>query len=213
MRGKGDYKNGKIYKIWSLQTDKIYVGSTYGSLTNRMSIHRSEYKRWKEGARNLIYSAVLFDLVGIENCKIELIHDFPCESKSELEAEEGRVMRANKHLLVNKKIQGRTNKEYNEEYKEHQKAYYQDNKQELNIKHKEYYEQHKEHLKIIMKEYYEQHKEQLNIKNKEYQQQHKEEISIKRSQKMTCECGVIHTLSSKSKHLKTKKHQDFIKPQ
>ena len=198
MRGKGDYKNGKIYKIWSLETDKIYIGSTYGSLTNRICRHIANYKRFKAGNGVLVTSAVLFDLVGVENCKIELIHNYPCESKSELEEEEGRVMRENKEIIINRKLQGRGIKEH-----------YQDNKVIILKKCKEYRDSHKEQ----MNEYRDSHKEQIKIKNKEYQQQHKEEISIKRSKKMTCECGVIHTLRNKSAHLKTKKHQDFIKPQ
>jgi len=199
---KTSYQNGKIYKIWSLETDKIYVGSTCDTLTNRMCKHRLDYKNWKEGKRNLVTSAVLFDLVGLENCKLELIHNFPCESKNELEAEEGRVMRLNKGLLVNMVIAGRSKAEY-----------YQDNKGQINIKNKEYRDSHKEQNKEYMKEYRDLNKEQIKIKQKEYRQQHKQELSIKQSQKMNCECGDIHTLSNKSQHLKSKKHQNFIKPQ
>jgi len=181
------YQNGKIYKIWSLETDRIYIGSTCDTLTNRMCSHKISYKRWKEGKRNLVTSALLFDLVGVENCKIELMKLFPCESKSELESEEGRVMRLNEDLLINRKIQGRDHKEY-----------YQDYKEETKIKSKEYRDSHKEGIKEYMKE---------------YRDSHKEELSIKQSQKMTCECGSIHRISDKSSHLKTKKHQNFITPQ
>ena len=211
------YQNGKIYKIWSLQTDKIYIGSTCDTLTNRMCKHRLDYKNWKEGKRNLVTSAVLFDLVGLENCKLGLIHNFPCESKNELQAEEGRVMRANKDLIVNRCIAGRGKEEYRDEHKEEMKEY----KKEYSLKHKEeikeykkeYYQQNKEERTIKNKEYRDTHKEQIKEYIKEYQKEHKEEIKIKRNQKITCECGSPYTLHHKSRHFKTKKHQDFIKPQ
>lgn len=218
MRGKGDYKNGKIYKIWSLETDKIYIGSTCDTLTNRMCKHRTEYKYWKEGKKNNVSnSVVLFDLVGIQNCKIEWVKDFPCETKKQLNKEEGIVQRQNKDLIVNKCIAGRSYKEWkkdnNDILKIKKKEYYQDNKQELNIKNKEYQQQHKEQLKKYNQEYRDTHKEHLKIKKEEYRDTHKEEIKIKRSQKMTCECGDIYTLSNKARHLKSQKHQNFIKPQ
>jgi len=182
------YQNGKIYKIWSLETDRIYIGSTCDTLTNRMCGHRRTYKSWKESKiNNVSKSAILFDLVGLENCKIELIHNFPCESKSELEAEEGCVMRDNKDLIVNRCIAGRSYKEWIDEHKE-----------ELKIKWKEYRDTHKEERKKDKKEYYENHKEAINIKQK---------------QKMTCECGSVHRISDKERHLKKHKHQNFIKPQ
>ena len=194
------YQNGKIYKIWSLETDKIYIGSTCDTLTNRMCRHRSNYKRWEEGrgVNNITNSVVLFDLVGLENCKIELIHNFPCESKSELEAEEGLVMRANKDLIVNRQIPNRSKVEYYVEYCDK-------HKEQIKIKGKAYRDSHKEQIKEYIKEYQKEHKEQIKIKRKEYYDTQK--------QKMTCECGSIHTLKSRLRHIKTKKHQDFIKPQ
>lgn len=114
------YKNGKIYKIWSLDTDKIYIGSSCDFLSNRMCGHKISYTKWKHGIGNKISSATLFDLVGIENCKIDIIHAFPCKSKNELTAEEGRLQRLHRDIIVNKKIEGRTRKEF-----------YKDNKQKI----------------------------------------------------------------------------------
>jgi len=204
--GKPDYSKACIYKIWSPLTDRIYIGSTC-DMTKRWCNHKSHYKKWKEGKRNNICSSsVLFDLVGLENCKIEWVNDFPCETKKQLNKEEGRVQRQYKDLIINKGIAGRSKKEY-----------YKDNKQELNIKIKEYHQQHKQEIKEYLKEYQQQHKEELSIKAKEYYKEYydnnKEELSIKGKQKITCECGSIHTLNNKSVHLKTQKHQDFIKPQ
>jgi hypothetical protein len=42
------YSEGKIYKLTSSQTDKVYIGSTIRSLNVRFSNHKSHYKSWKK---------------------------------------------------------------------------------------------------------------------------------------------------------------------
>ena len=163
------YQKACIYKIWSLETDKIYIGSTC-DMIKRWSSHKANYKSWKKEKGLFCSSFNLFDLVGIENCKIEWIKDFPCNSKKELNKEEGRIQRLHKDIIVNKDIAGRTMKEYR-----------QDNKQEI-----------KEN-------------------NKKYKQDHKEEIKEYKKQKHTCECGGKYTNHHKAQHLKTIKHQNFLK--
>jgi predicted GIY-YIG superfamily endonuclease len=51
-----NYQNGKIYKICSSLTDKIYIGSTTNYLVRRMSDHRSKYIRKKKGHQLGYYS-------------------------------------------------------------------------------------------------------------------------------------------------------------
>ena len=44
-----NYANSKVYKIWSTQNNKIYVGSTTKQyLSQRMDSHRTGYKSWKK---------------------------------------------------------------------------------------------------------------------------------------------------------------------
>ena len=39
-----DYKNGKIYKIYSLKNpNKIYIGNTTNTLANRFSVHKAPH--------------------------------------------------------------------------------------------------------------------------------------------------------------------------
>ena len=49
--------------------------------------------------------------------------------------------------------------------------------------------------------------------NRQYRQQHKEELNAKRTKQYECECGGRYTYSNKRNHLKTKKHQNFLKTQ
>ena len=136
-----NYTNSKVYKIWSTQGDKIYVGSTTKQyLSQRMDAHRTEYKRWKDGKCKLITSFQLFDEYGIENCFIELIEAKECNSKDELHKLEGKFIR--ELNCVNKVVSGRTRKEHYLDNKEHFKQYYDDNKEHF----KQYYDTNKEKI-------------------------------------------------------------------
>jgi adenylate kinase family enzyme len=129
-----NYANSKVYKIWSTQNNKIYVGSTTKQyLSQRMDVHRSQYKRWKDGKFNNITSFLIFDECGLENCFIELLEAKECKSKDELHQLEGKYIRELE--CVNKIIAGRTKKEYHADHKEiiseYQKQYHEVNKEKL----------------------------------------------------------------------------------
>ena len=122
-----NYDQSKVYKIWSPNGKKIYVGSTTKQyLSQRMTAHRNDYNYWKLGKRRLTTSFLLFDEYGLDNCVIELLEAKPCSSKDELHALEGKYIR--ELQCVNKCIAGRTHKEYCEDNKEKIKQYYEQTK-------------------------------------------------------------------------------------
>ena len=52
-----DYSQGKIYKMVSAETDKIYIGSTaLPRLCTRMAQHRSDFHRYQLGKRGYVAS-------------------------------------------------------------------------------------------------------------------------------------------------------------
>jgi hypothetical protein len=110
-----DYSKGKIYSIRSHQTDDIYIGSTVTTLSLRLSEHKSKYKH------NILSSASR-ELLKYDDVYIELIEEYPCDNKEQLNKREGEHIRNNK--CVNKVIAGRTQKEYNEEHKEEIKTWF-----------------------------------------------------------------------------------------
>lgn len=81
---------------------------------------------------------------------------------------------------INKIIPGRTQKEY-----------YEENKERVLEQQKEYYKANKEHLCERKKEYYEDNKE-------------------KKNEKHNCECGGKYTTVHKLRHMKSKKHLDYL---
>ena len=144
-----DYSNAKIYKIGSKDTDKIYIGSTTGSLDYRMYRHQQAYCLYVNSLGSKIYSFDLFDEVGFENCYIELICDYPCNNAQELACEEGRHQMLNLYNIVNRNIAGRTNRQY-----------YIDKKQSILNQKREYYKNNCETRKAYQNNYNRLKKEQ-----------------------------------------------------
>jgi len=223
-----DYNNGKIYTIRSYQTDDIYIGSTTQTLTKRLSTHKSNFKRWKNGKHSYTSS---YELIKYGDAYIELLELCPCSNKMELCRREGQLQR--EMDCVNKGIAGRTPKEYrddnkekikeyNKEYveankekiKEYYKEYVEANKEKIKERQKEYVEANKEKIKEYYKEYVEANKEKINEYykeyNKEYRAVNKNKINEQKNKKYDCECGGKYTHQVKSRHLKTKKHQAYI---
>ena len=89
-----NYDQSKVYKIWSPQGDKIYVGSTTKQyLSQRMTTHRKDYNYWKTGKGKFTSSYIIFDDYGLDNCFIELLEAKLCSSKDELLQLEGSYIR------------------------------------------------------------------------------------------------------------------------
>jgi hypothetical protein len=114
------YQNGKIYQITDIGYTKCYVGSTVQTLSTRMSGHRNNYRRYMDGMMSYNSCFSLFEEFGIENCKIELLELYQCNSKAELEKKEGEYIKKSK--CVNKRISGRSAIEYYQDNRESQLA-------------------------------------------------------------------------------------------
>jgi hypothetical protein len=153
-----DYKNGKIYMVYPNVDDAeegdVYIGSTTQLLAKRMVLHRSHYKKG-----NYLSSSILFKKYGVDNCKIELICEFPCENKMELNREEGRYIR--ERSCVNKVIAGRTLHEYREDNRDKQRQYSHQYKQDNKDKIKQYEETNKEKIKKQKKIYRKENQEKI----------------------------------------------------
>ena len=181
MNNNAKYARGKIYTIRSHKTDLIYVGSTVEPyLSTRLKGHRNKFKSYKNGSQKYVSSFDIFELD--IDCYIELYEDYPCNNRRELDKREGEVIR--ELNCVNKHIAGRTRKEY-----------YLDNKQQINAWKKHYCENHKQRIKIRKKQWYNNNKEQR---------------LAQLNQKYTCECGGKFTHVNKARHLRTKKHKEYM---
>lgn len=87
------YQRGQIYAIRSHQTDLIYIGSTTQPLHKRFYAHK-----------HISNSCSSKAILQYADAYIELIEDFPCNSKKELEKREGGLIRETK--CVNRSYNG-----------------------------------------------------------------------------------------------------------
>lgn len=123
-----DYKNGKIYTIRSPQTDKYYIGSTTQTLSRRFTWHKCDMKCNSK------------HIINLGDAYIELLEEFPCENRDQLNKREGELQRENRKDIINIRIEGQTRKEYEEtdKFKEIMKTYNETHKKENIIKSKKW---------------------------------------------------------------------------
>jgi hypothetical protein len=139
--------------------------------------------------RELINLTSSKEIINSGGAYIELIENYPCNSREELCKREGELIREFKNNIVNKCIAGRTEKEYKI-----------DNKDKIKEQHNEYYKTHIEQRN----KWKQDNKEHI----KEY---HKEKDKERALIKINCKCGSITDLKHKSRHEKSIKHINFIK--
>ena len=133
------YNNSKIYKLYSESAGLTYIGSTCEKyLSRRLSGHVRSYKCYLNGKYHYVSS---FEILKYDDYKIELIEKVNVGDKDELRMIEGKYIKEIE--CVNKRIAGRTDKQY-------QKEYYEQNKAKMNKYTKEYDEKNKQyrHTKI-----------------------------------------------------------------
>ena len=191
------YKNGKIYRL-QCKDGYYYFGSTTQLLSNRLTHHKHLSKK----DNTIAYQHI--KKLGWENVEIQLVEDYPCEIKKELnEREDYYIQQSLKDLLClnenrayvsaeEKKINIQTYYQtHQEEIKQRTKqyatdhhedvlqkhaAYREKNRKLLNEKQKEYAKKHQEKIKKSLKEYYQSHKEASANYHKEYREKNKEKV-------------------------------------
>ena len=142
-----NYANGKIYTIRCRIDDTlIYVGSTTRALSQRMTEHRSDCKK-KRHFRCSLYNYIIND--NWDDLYIELYELFSCNSREELEKKEGEIIR--EIGTLNKRIAGRSLKDYQKDnydkMREYQKDYKKDNYDKIREYKKEYYKKNADRIK------------------------------------------------------------------
>jgi len=173
-----DYSKGKIYKLWSPSKNLVYYGSTVQTLAQRLTKHKNHYKTYKNDDVNKYCSSYL--VLDCEDYKIELMEEYPCNNKSQLDKKEGEYQKNNE--CVNIRLEGRTKKEYSKEYKiknkeqikEYNKQYNENNKEQTKEYIKEYRIKNKEKRKEYLEANKDKIKEQNKIRNKKYREKLKQ---------------------------------------
>ena len=177
------YQYGKIYKIVSNVSDKVYYGSTCEKqLSRRLASHRGDYKKYQSNSEKYDF-LTSFKILEEDNYDIVLVEEVNCNSKEQLHARERFYIENNE--CINKVVPQRTRKErYNDpstgyavKTSAQQKVYAANNRGKIHEIHKRWRDANKEKL------YYHH----------------------------PCECGREYQKSQKSRHCQTKYHQNYLK--
>jgi len=72
----------------------VYYGSTIQTLMERWWLHKSNFNTWKKGGK-ICACFKLFDEYGIDNFRIELVEDYPCDNDEQLRMKEQEYLDAN----------------------------------------------------------------------------------------------------------------------
>ena len=167
-----DYSKAKIYQVKNYIDDEIYVGSTCETLARRMTKHRYDVQRNSS-------LKTKFEEHGADKFYIELIEDYPCSNKQELLAREGHFIR--ERGTINKRIAGRSSKQWHEENKEEQA--------------------------IQQNKYYEEHIEVIRARNKAWDERNRDKIHELKNTLCLCECGLYYTHTNKNRHMRSLPHK------
>ena len=160
------YQNGKIYKIICDKSDKIYIGSTILKLNQRFNLHKS------------LKDCSTKELFELGEVKIELIENYSCNSKKELQIKERYYLEKYKDTIINKLIPIRTKEESKKLRNEATKIWRSKNKEHI-----------KEYQKKSIVIWRAKNKDKINEKAK---------LNI-----ITCDCGSVIRKDSSSKHKKS----------
>lgn len=230
------YQRGKIYKIFSNQTEDVYVGSTCENyLSSRLSGHKQKFKCWLVDQKDYVSS---IELVKYDDAVIVLVESYPCNSKDELRAREQHwisitpncinsrlayqfpapIDEQTKKLNACKRAQQwyKDNKEYAQE---REKKHYHTNKVSI-LKKQEYYVNNKDKIKIYHQKYdkTEAGKEVVKrtlAKHREKRLQEKRDRYAKlktkfREKILCCVCKYSVCQDRMRKHVKTRTHIDNL---
>ena len=100
------YSRAIVYRLIDIGYNKVYYGSTTQMLSKRMSDHRCKYRQWIAGKPVSHCRAFdLFDEYGIENCKIELVEEYPCKSLADLLKREGYHIQSSQCLIKSYRVE------------------------------------------------------------------------------------------------------------
>ena len=85
-----------------------YIDSTCAKLSKRMERHGADYKIYVGGKKHSTIVHKIFNEYGKENCKLDLVANYPCHSKQALLKREGFQIQTTEG--VNRCVPGTTSK-------------------------------------------------------------------------------------------------------
>jgi hypothetical protein len=194
-----NYNNTIIYKIVcnDLSISNNYVGHTT-NFVERKRAHKNSCINERNQSYNYKIYKTIRENMGWENWSMIEIEKYPCKDVFEACARE-RYYYEQLNSTLNMNFPQRNVKEYREIHKEKASEYG-----------KEYYIANKGIIISKAHIYANSHKDEISQQGKLYRVSNKEEIKGRRSKRILCDCGKEINYAHKSRHLKSKVHNDLI---
>jgi len=168
-----NYADGKIYQVISPNYPEPYIGSTTQPLCKRMVGHRAP--------SNVCRSRIVIEA---GDAYIELIEEYPCENKEQLNRREGQIIR--ERACVNHVVAGRTHKEWrhdnNDAVKVYRKSYRKAHIEEILAEKRAYHIANKQAENARSKANYYKRKTKAQAPVDVLQEQQQEDISSESKQ-------------------------------
>lgn len=138
------YKKGYVYKITSKNTTDIYIGSCIIDVKERLNKHKHMNNYYKKHNTHYCNS---FKILEHGDVNITIIDEYDNINLKDLRIIEGKYIRDNLKNCVNRIVNGRNRREYeddnNDKIKNYKKLYYEKNKERIKL----YREKNKEKIK------------------------------------------------------------------
>ena len=226
-----DYTNTYFYKIVCKDTSvtDCYVGHTT-DFTNRKNSHKTRCFNVNSDKHNIHLYQFIRENGGWENWEMINIETKHCKDSLEAKSIE-RDFTEKLKATLNIRRPFRTNEERAESKKIGETTTPNTTKHIIkNIKKsitlipnntvktrrewkKKHYEENKADILAKQKEDYENNKEVRLERNIIYRENNKDKIKARACQVINCECGNKYTKQNKNRHLKSKRHQAYLKQQ
>jgi hypothetical protein len=235
------YRKGNIYKIiCKLDNNICYIGSTLNEVRHRWQGHKGKYKLYLEDEKSCIAVYPYFTKYGIENFKAIPIKSYLVYAENK---KDHRHLSVYEQLWINKtkncvntsnpfgikryqksnwyknnreKTKQRSRERYNEDTEkilEKQKEYYDKNKETILEQQKEYALKNKDKIKVYKAKYRADNREELIKVYSEYYYNNRDKLLKQKKEKIVCDCGFQTSKNNKARHLKSKKHLNWVKSQ
>lgn len=169
------YQNGKIYRL-ICENGHYYYGSTIQKLYIRLNHHKCSSKT----DTRKVYSYI--NKIGWDKVKIELIENYPCNSKTELNEREEYYINQSKsdELCLNTFSAYLSEDKYKEKMDAYHTLYRLDNAEKRREYTRQYTAEHYEQVKEAKKKYNQENKEKIAEYWREYRskQENKEKLRL-----------------------------------
>ena len=183
------YQHGKIYRL-ICEDSHFYIGSTVTSLEKRFGCHLYAIEKRLCGGKYVhMYT------IPMNEIQIELIEQFPCDTRAQLRKRENdhisrykddplcmNTYRAYREEDDKKRYDAEYYRNNRESIKKAQQQYYEENRERIRAYHVRYSEEHPDRIAACQATYKASHRKELAEKQRAYAKEHPEKISIKQKE-------------------------------